>query len=94
MNIYGNIKGLSKSEIASLFERNGWYKRKCSWTDYEIQNNWSELVIEGDDFDCLINGILDYSIERIDIIKEILSITEISSFNLELYDEDELVQKI
>jgi hypothetical protein len=31
-----------------LYGAIGWNVRKCSWTDYEVSNDWSELVIESE----------------------------------------------
>lgn len=39
---------LTRKQIARLYEAIGWQVRKCAWKDYEIVNDWAELVIEGE----------------------------------------------
>ena len=58
-NVFGQSKGpLSKAEIAEAFSRSGWECRKCAWHDHEIRNDYSELVIDGEDHDNLIHGVV------------------------------------
>ena len=46
---------LSCKQIAELYRAAGWRVRKCSWTDYEINNDWGELVVMSDS-PVLLNG--------------------------------------
>lgn len=39
---------LSREDVAGIYSALGWQIRKCSWTDYEISNNWAELLIAGE----------------------------------------------
>lgn len=84
-NVFGIIySNLAKEEIAKRFEKIGWRIGKSSWFDWEIMNDYSELIIEGDG-EILIHGQLDpdFFYTLIDKMKEI----ELQ-FSLELYDEN------
>lgn len=83
--VYGIIySNLSKEEIAKRFEKIGWKICKAAWFDWEIINDYSELIIEGDD-EILIHGPLDpdFFYALVNKMKEI----ELQ-FSLELYDEN------
>lgn len=40
--------GFDRQQIAELYREAGWRVRKCSWTDYEIESDWAELILEGE----------------------------------------------
>ncbi|RSZ24205.1 hypothetical protein EJO66_32025 [Variovorax beijingensis] len=46
---------LLKEQVAALFAAKGWRSRKCSWVDFEVRNDWAELVIDGT-FPILLHG--------------------------------------
>ena len=45
-NVYGSFNG-AKDVVVSAFSEVGWKSRKFTWDDYEIENDWSELIVEG-----------------------------------------------
>jgi hypothetical protein len=48
-NFFSSLKtGLSRCQVADLYAPLGWRIRKCSWTDYEIEIAWADLVIEAE----------------------------------------------
>ena len=85
-NVYGVIYSpLSKEEIAKSFGKVGWNVRKADWINWEITNDFSELIIEGDK-EILIHGPV--SVDSFEIF--VAKMKEIKlKFSLELYDEQE-----
>lgn len=83
-NLYGTFEG-KKENLASAFVAKGWLSRKCTWEDYEVENKWSELIIEGTEPGCLLNGFVINTIENIKQIINILDNT-VSTWTLEIYD--------
>jgi hypothetical protein len=48
-NFYAALdNSLSRRRVAGLYARRHWTVGKCSWTDYEIQSPFAELVIEAE----------------------------------------------
>ena len=92
-NVYGSFRG-KKIVIVKAFVKRGWSSRKCSWTDFEIENEWSELIVEGYEPDCLINGfVLDVE-NNISKISDVLKST-VSNWKLEIYDtQSQLVKEL
>ena len=86
-NFYASFKGVSKGTVKEVLEKNGWTSRNCSWTDYELTNNWSELVLEGDDGEPLLNGAVVYVDKSIEILDEIFK-TLGGYFAYEFYDDN------
>jgi hypothetical protein len=39
---------LTRQQVARLYGALGWRVRKCSWVDFEITNDWAELIIESE----------------------------------------------
>ena len=85
-NVHGIIySSLSKEEITKKFSTNGWMIWKASWYDWEITNDFADLILEGDK-ELLIHGPVspDYFNTLAEKMKEIGL-----SFSLELYDENQ-----
>lgn len=84
-NLYGDILMVdSKTQLAEKFYQIGWSVRKASWTDYEIQCEWAELIIESDDTSPLVSGVIDpVMLQR---LAQLLTDFQIR-YKLELYDE-------
>lgn len=83
-NVYGVIYStLSKNEIANRFGQLDWRVSKSSWFDWEITNDYSELIIEGDE-EILIHGAVSPGSFTllVNTMKEIGL-----QFSVELYDE-------
>ena len=89
-NMYGIINStLSKEEIARKFGKIGWRISKAAWYDWELINDKSELIIDGDN-EILIHGLIvpDYFDEFVESLKTI----ELKC-SLELYDENQQLMK-
>ena len=85
-NVYGIIfSSLSKEEITRKFSTSGWETWKATWVDWEITNEFSELIIEGDN-EILIHGPVspDYFNTLTEKMKEMGL-----KFSMELYDENQ-----
>ncbi len=60
-NVYGLLSTRrSKDWITSCFKKAGWSMRKCTWTDYEIDSDYAELIIEGDETILMHGAIADF----------------------------------
>ena len=85
-NAYGQSTGRkTKLEIALAFESAGWRQRMCAWDEWEIANDYSELPIEGDEFDNLINGWIMDPDEKTPLIGGILTNLGME-WSFEIYD--------
>jgi hypothetical protein len=84
-NLYGTIFDIeSKKMLADKFVANGWSIRKSTWTDFEVGSDWSEIVIENEDQNPLINGAIDPTMfDNFQLFLDPLKI----KYSLELYDE-------
>lgn len=92
-NLYGRFNG-NKKDTAIEFGKNGWNKRKCTWVDYEIENTWSDLIIEGDEPECLLNGYIDDTESHLDEIIQIISRLS-SKWSFEIYNsQNKLIKKV
>ncbi len=77
--------------MAILFQSHGWAMRKCAFDDYEIENPFSELVIEGDQ-DVLMHGhINNYEVNVLKIIST-LEDRQIS-YAIEIYENETLLRE-
>ncbi len=92
-NLYGSFDGgKSKYEIALFFYNNGWNIRKSSFYDFEIENEWAEFEINGENNKPLLKGMID--INYFNHLIEELNLLEIK-YSLELYnDKQELIKEI
>ncbi len=76
---------LSRARVNALFTKQGWDSRMCSWTEYEIQIDYAELVIASES-PMLVSGGVDRDPASIDKIIAILDAAEIT-YEFEVYDE-------
>jgi hypothetical protein len=60
-NFYASFCNVSKRQVKEAMENNGWSSRKISWTDFELINEWSELVLEDDESTPLLNGFVVFN---------------------------------
>jgi hypothetical protein len=86
-NFYASFKNISKAKIKELFEQNGWAIRKTSWTDFELINNWAELILEGNDDEPLLNGRVIFNNDNIILLDELFNSLGIQ-YIYEFYDKD------
>ena len=68
-NFYSIIRNKAKEEINYLFQKNGWTIRKSSIKDFELQNSWTELVLESNSEELLLHGHVAYHPDNIKIIR-------------------------
>jgi len=85
-NLYGIISNIeSKRALADMFGASGWRVGKANWTDFEVMIDWGEIIIESDEYDLLINGVVDP--EMFDEFRKLLDSFGVK-YVLELYDEN------
>ncbi len=87
-NFYASFTGVSKEKVKEALQENGWSSQNCSWTDYELTNDWSELVLEGDDEKPLLNGAVAYIEKSIEILDKTFK-TIGGYFVYEFYDDNQ-----
>ena len=59
------VTGLSGEQVVALYLSRGWRARKSSWTGYELQSPWADLVLDsGTDF--LLHGPVADPVRRAD----------------------------
>ena len=85
-NVYGVIySSNSKEEIVKKFGAHCWQISKASWFDWEKTNDFSELIIDGDN-EILIHGPV--SPDHFNSLTEKMKEMKLS-FSLELYDDNQ-----
>lgn len=77
----------SKAEIAQLYKSAGWKLRKCTFTDFEISQDWASIVIDGND-NILMHGVVADVEERVAKLMTPLQQHAIA-YCAEFYDVDE-----
>lgn len=87
INFYAIFNNIEKKSIKKALEKNGWNSRKASWTDFELSNTWSELILEGDDDNPLLNGTIEFIPENIMVLDKIFNDLK-GEYEYEFYDED------
>jgi hypothetical protein len=87
-NFYVSFIKVDKARVAEVFSSNGWLLRKSSWTDFELKNDWSELTLEGEEKEPLMNGIAIFDIVNVDKLDATLAMLE-GHFVYEFYDESD-----
>ncbi|MEO6253811.1 MAG: hypothetical protein ABIO79_10920 [Ferruginibacter sp.] len=86
-NFYASFSNVDKEYIKKAFEKEGWNLRKASWTDYELSNRWSELILEGENDSPLLNGAIYFCQENLEILDKIFMSLK-GEFQYEFYDEN------
>jgi hypothetical protein len=79
-NFYASFNNISKTKSKSTFELFGWSSRKASWTDFELTNDWAELINEP-----LLHGSVAFNPDNIKVLDEIFS-TLSGQYVYEFYD--------
>lgn len=85
-NFYASFNNITKIGIKEILEKHGWASRKASWTDFELANSWSELILEGDDNEALLNGMIAFHQNNIAFIDKIFNDLSIQ-YKYEFYDD-------
>ena len=91
-NFYSVIKDKTKEDINYIFQKQGWTTRKSSMTDFEIQNNWTELVLQDDDESLLLHGLVAYHPDNVKIIRQLFDSMK-CAYKFEFYDNDQIVEQ-
>ncbi len=93
-NVYGSTRGnIAKWRIADAFRAAGWDSRNCAWDDYEIENEFSELIIEGGNTgSALIHGCVLDPDQNILCLGGVLASLGLG-WQFELYGEDDELVK-
>jgi hypothetical protein len=48
-NFFSTIgAGFDRPQIADLYRKAGWRVRKCGWTDFKLESDWAEIILEGE----------------------------------------------
>ncbi len=87
-NFYISFSNVKKEDIKKAFEGNGWNSRKSSWTDFELTNSWSKLILEGDESTPLLNGAVDFLPENINVLDKIFKDLK-GGYEYEFYDKNQ-----
>jgi len=91
-NFYSTIKGKTKEDINYLFQKHGWTIRKSSIIDFELQNSWTELVLESDSEELLLHGLIAYHTDNVKIIRHLFDSLK-CAYKFEFYDNDQIVEQ-
>lgn len=87
VNFYSSIKSISILDLKKLLEEKGWLSRKESWTDFELNNNWSQFsLIKSTDDELLLNGFIKNPSINYFVLIELLKKSNVE-FIAELYNE-------
>lgn len=85
--LYAAFTQISKFELMCLFKHHGWLVRKSSWTDYELENEWSALELDGPDSAPLLHGLILYTEPHWIFLTELL-VRLVCPCQVEVYRED------
>ena len=86
-NFYALFTGVTKTEVKNAFIRNNWGCSKESWFDFELTNDWAELVLHGDESEPLLSGAVVHNETNIEFLDRLFkSLT--TKFVYEFYDSE------
>ncbi|HUC81882.1 MAG TPA: hypothetical protein VMR70_13255, partial [Flavisolibacter sp.] len=91
-NFYSVIKDKTKEDVNYIFQKQGWTIRKSSMTDFEIQNSWTELVLQSDNESLLLHGLVAYHPDNVKIIGQLFTSLN-CGYKFEFYDNDQIVEQ-
>lgn len=86
-NFYASFYNIDKLKIKEAFERKGWVSGRAGWSDFELSNAWSELLLGGDADKPLLCGAVDYHLESLEMLQKIFVELE-GKYQFEFYDEN------
>lgn len=86
-NFYASFKNISKTKIKDLLEQNDWTVRKSNLKDYEFGNSWTELTLEGNDNEPLLNGRVAFHQDNIILLDKLFNSLG-GQYLYEFYDKD------
>jgi hypothetical protein len=85
-NCYAELFCQTSNPIITIFQQEGRSANKCSFTDFEIVNNWSELILSESGDDLLLHGAIAYHQHNINILKRVFDSCH-CGYNIELYKD-------
>jgi hypothetical protein len=91
-NFYSLIKDKTKEEVNYTFQKQGWTIRKSSMTDFEVQNSWTELVLESDKENLLLHGLVAFHPDNVKTIRHLFDSLK-CPYKFEFYDNDQIVEQ-
>jgi hypothetical protein len=91
-NFYSVIRNKTKEDVNYIFQKQGWTIRKSSMTDFEIQNSWTELVLQNDKEGLLLYGLVAYHPDNVKIIAQLFDSLK-CGYKFEFYDNDQIVEQ-
>lgn len=86
-NFYASFTNISKTSIKDLLEKNNWTIRKASWTDFELYNSWTDLILEGDENEPLLNGRVIFHNNNVTLLDNLFGFLG-GQYTYEFYDKD------
>ena len=90
-NFYSVIKDSTKEDVNYLFQDHGWTIRKSSMTDFELQNSWTELVLENNNEELLLHGLVAYHPDNVKFIRQLFDSLK-CAYKFEFYKNDQIVE--
>jgi len=84
---YAWFRGVPPMVIVQLFEEQGWAIRKAGWTEWEMTNTWSELHVEPDSEGVLLNGLVAWHPNNVEILDQLMDGVG-AAYQYEIYDAE------
>jgi hypothetical protein len=91
-NFYSVIEDKTKEDISYIFQNQGWTIRRSSTTNFEIQNSWTELVLQSDNENLLLHGLVAYHPDNVKIIGQLFTSLN-CGYKFEFYDDGQIVEQ-
>jgi hypothetical protein len=85
-NFYAIFNNITKIRIKEVLEKHGWASRKASGADFELANSWSELILESDNSETFLNGMVAFHQDNIAFLDKIFNDLGVQ-YNYEFYDD-------
>jgi hypothetical protein len=85
-NFYASFTNTDKTRLKELLEQNDWTIRKSSWTDFELGNSWTELILQGSDNEPLLSGRVAFHKDNIILLNNLFDSLD-GQYKYEFYDK-------
>jgi hypothetical protein len=92
-NFFSTIKNKTEGDIIKVFRSYGWTVRKSSSNELNLVNSWTELVLESNNQDLLLHGLVAIYHDNIKIITDIFDSLQ-CVYQFELYDNNKIIKDI
>ena len=87
-NFYSLFRGTSKQKIAERLQKNGWTVTESSWGEWSFFNDWSELILTGDESEMLLNGTVIFIHDNVELLNVIFDSLK-CEYQYEFYDKQQ-----